>query len=165
MEVASVSGTIHAKNLAKSILIPVLGGSVVGTFANRGTREQYRRLKSPSFAPPGWVFPIVWTALYKMMGVAKYRAEEQAKPYGKEREVLAPYELQLGLNFLWSFLFFKWGLRGTALVEMALLLAAITWTTYRFYQVDHLAGGLMIPYIAWVAFAFGLNYSFWKLNK
>lgn len=165
MEIMAVNGRIHVQNLAKSMLIPVIGGSIVGALANKGTQEQYQRLKSPSFAPPGWVFPVVWTGLYKMMGLAKYRAEEAAKATGTERSVLAPYELQLGLNFIWSFLFFKWGLRGTALVEMAALLGAILWTTYQFYQVDHLAGGLMIPYIAWVTFAFGLNYSFWQLNK
>lgn len=107
MEVASVNGRIHVRNLATSILVPVVGGSIVGALANRGTREQYRRLENPSFAPPGWVFPVVWTALYKMMGVAKYRAQETAKTLGRERQVLAPYEIQLGLNFLWSFLFFK----------------------------------------------------------
>lgn len=165
MEVASVNGRIHVRNLATSILVPVVGGSIVGALANRGTREQYRRLENPSFAPPGWVFPVVWTALYKMMGVAKYRAQKTAKPLGRERQVLAPYELQLGLNFLWSFLFFKWGLRGTALVEMAALLGAVIWAAYEFYQVDQLAGVLMVPYIAWVAFALGLNYSFWQLNK
>lgn len=165
MEVASVNGRIHGKNLAASILVPVVGGALVGALANRGTREQYESLKNPSFAPPGWVFPVVWTTLYKMMGVAKYRAQETAKPLGRERQVLAPYELQLGLNFLWSFLFFKWGLRGTALVEMAALLGAVIWAAYEFYQVDQLAGGLMVPYVVWVAFALGLNYSFWQLNK
>jgi len=48
---------------------------------------------------------------------------------------------------------------------MGALLGAIIWTAYRFYEVDHLAGGLMVPYIVWVAFALGLNYSFWQLNK
>ncbi|WP_271853680.1 TspO/MBR family protein [Planococcus maritimus] len=165
MEVVSVNGRIRVKKLATSILVPVVGGALVGALANTGTREQYDRLKRPSFAPPGWVFPVVWTALYKMMGVAKYRAQEIAKPQGRERQVMNPYELQLGLNFLWSFLFFKWGQRGTALIEMAALLGAIIWAAYEFYQIDKLAGSLMVPYIVWVAFALGLNYSFWQLNK
>lgn len=165
MEVASVNGRIHVRNLAASILVPAVGGALVGAFANSGTREQYERLENLSFAPPGWVFPVVWTGLYKMMGVAKYRAQETAKPLGRERQVLAPYELQLGLNFLWSFLFFKWGLRGAALIEMAALLGAGIWAAYGFYRIDKLAGALMVPYIVWVAFALGLNYSFWQLNK
>ncbi len=165
MELAAVNGRIHVKNLVKSVLVPVVGGTIVGALANRNTREQYNRLDSPSFAPPGWVFPVVWTGLYKMMGLAKYRAEEALKPFGTERKALAPYEFQLGLNFLWSFLFFKWGLRGAALIEMTALLGVIMWTAYRFYQADQLAGALMIPYIAWMGFALGLNYSFWQLNK
>ncbi|OAH54631.1 MULTISPECIES: TspO/MBR family protein [Bacillaceae] len=63
------------------------------------------------------------------------------------------------------FQIFKWGLRGTAFVEMAAMLGMITWTTYEFYQVDQLAGHLMVPYIAWVTFALGLNYSIWKRNE
>ncbi|WP_309091197.1 TspO/MBR family protein [Domibacillus sp.] len=106
-------------------------------------------MKKPSFSPPGWVFPVVWTGLYTAMGIAKYRASVR-KP---------TIALQLGLNFLWSFLFFRCGLRGTAFVEMVLMLGAITWTAYEFHQADTVAGRLMMSYAAWVAFALGLNYS------
>lgn len=99
------------------------------------------------------------------MGIAKYRADAKAELKNQKTRTDVPYDIQLGLNFLWSFLFFKWGLRGTALVEMALLLGAVTWTTYEFYKQDKLAGSLMMPYIGWVSFALGLNYSVWKLNK
>ncbi len=75
------------------------------------------------------------------------------------------YDLQLGLNFLWSFLFFRWGLRGTALVEISLMLASIALTAYEFQKLDNTAGVLMMPYVGWVTFALGLNYSVWKLNK
>lgn len=151
--------------LAYSILVPVVGGSLVGAFANRNTQQEYAELKTPSFSPPPWIFPVAWTALYTSMGVAKYRATEKASLKNEAKKVLIPYDLQLGLNFLWSFLFFKWGLRGTALIEMVLLLAVITWTTYEFYQWDQTAGHLMIPYIAWVIFAMGLNAAIWDLNK
>jgi translocator protein len=68
----------------------------------------------------------------------------------------------LGLNFLWSFLFFKWGLRGTAFVEIALFLSVLTLTAYEFHPRDKIAGLAMMPYVAWVTFAFGLNYSVWN---
>lgn len=165
MEFLKVNGKIKPGKLALSIMVPVVGGSLAGAFANRNTQEEYSVLKKPSFSPPPWVFPLAWTALYASMGVAKYRATEKAALKTAEENVLLPYNLQLGLNFLWSFLFFKWGLRGTALAEMALLLATITWTTYEFYQYDQTAGNLMLPYIAWVMFAMGLNRSIWKLNK
>ncbi len=165
MEFEGTASKIKPGKLALSILVPVVGGSLVGAFANRNTQQEYAELKTPSLSPPPWIFPVAWTALYTAMGVAKYRAVEKASLKNEAKQVLIPYDLQLGLNFLWSFLFFKWGLRGTALVEMVLLLAAITWTTYEFYRYDQTAGTLMLPYIAWVMFAMGLNAAIWKLNK
>lgn len=165
MEFLKVDGRIKPGKLALSVMVPLVGGSLSGALANRNTKQEYAELKRPSFSPPPWIFPVAWTALYASMGVAKYRAAEKAALKNEAGKVLLPYNLQLGLNFLWSFLFFKWGLRGTALAEMVLMLAMITWTTYEFYQYDQTAGTLMVPYIAWVMFAMGLNASIWKLNK
>jgi translocator protein len=164
VELLKVNGQINVKKLAVSVLVPVVGGSIVGAIANRDSQEKYDKLKKPSFSPPPWVFPTVWTTLYTAMGIAKYRVDEKAKLKDIRVKTLVPYEVQLGLNFLWSFLFFKWGLRGTALVEMAFLLAAITFTAYEFSKHDKIAGALMVPYIGWVSFALGLNYSIVKLN-
>lgn len=165
MEIAKGNGKLDGKKLAVDILVPVVGGSIIGALANKNTQEKYKKLKKPSFSPPPWLFPTVWTTLYTTMGIAKYRAETQAELKNQKTRTDVPYDIKLGLNFLWSFLFFKWGLRGAALVEMALLLGAVTWTTYEFYKQDKLAGSLMMPYIGWVGFALGLNYSVWKLNK
>lgn len=164
MELLKVDGQVDVKKLAVNVLVPVVGGSIIGAFANRGSQEKYDKLKKPSFSPAPWVFPAVWTTLYAAMGIAKYRADEKARLQNTRPKTNLPYDIQLGLNFLWSFLFFKWGLRGTALVEMAFLLAAITFTAYRFNKYDKAAAMLMVPYIGWVAFALGLNYSIVKLN-
>lgn len=166
MELLQVNGRINKKNLALSILIPVVGGSITGWIANKNAQEKYKKLKQPSFSPPGAVFPIVWTALYATMGIAKYRVGQKTNNMRNGSSPAVPlYDLQLGLNFLWSFLFFRWGLRGTALVEISLMLACIALTAYEFQQVDKTAGALMIPYVGWVTFALGLNYGVWKLNK
>ncbi|WP_419960876.1 TspO/MBR family protein [Psychrobacillus sp. BM2] len=166
MEVLQVDGRINRKKLAISILIPVIGGSITGWIANKNAQEKYKKLKQPSFSPPGAVFPIVWTALYATMGIAKYRVDQKMKNMRNGSSPAGPlYDLQLGLNFLWSFLFFRWGLRGTALLEISLMLACIALTAYEFQQVDKTAGVLMIPYVGWVTFALGLNYAVWKLNK
>ncbi|MEM1502967.1 TspO/MBR family protein [Domibacillus sp. 8LH] len=88
---------LNGKKLAASVLLPVVGGSIIGAVANRNTREDYRQLKKPSFSPPGWVFPVVWTGLYTAMGIAKYRASVR-KP-----TTALPYNIQLGLNYsIWS---------------------------------------------------------------
>ncbi|MGG3892128.1 TspO/MBR family protein [Metabacillus fastidiosus] len=164
MNILEVNGKIDFKKLSMSMLIPIAGGAAVGLLANRNSQKQYKKLKQPSFAPPAWVFPVVWTGLYATMGIARYRALAKAEK-GEKRKAAIPYDIQLGLNFLWSFLFFKWGLRGTAFIEIALLFSMITLTTYQFSQIDKTAGVLMLPYIGWVAFALGLNYSIWQLNK
>ena len=166
MELLQVDGRINKKKLALSILIPVLGGSITGWIANKNAQEKYKKLKQPSFSPPGAVFPIVWTTLYATMGIAKYRVDQKRKSKSQDSSPTVPlYDLQLGLNFLWSFLFFRWGLRGTALVEMSIMLACIALTAYEFQQIDKTAGALMIPYLGWVTFALGLNYAVWNLNK
>ncbi|UQW97950.1 tryptophan-rich sensory protein [Rummeliibacillus sp. G93] len=163
MELLKVNGKMDTKSLAKHVLVPIIGGSVTGWLANRHAQEKYKKLKKPSFSPPSAVFPIAWTTLYGLMGLAKYRVSKQQE--GKRKKEISIYELQLGLNFLWSFLFFRWELRGTALVEMTVLLGAIALTAYDFFQVDRTAGTLMIPYIGWVIFALSLNYATWKLNE
>lgn len=165
MEFLKVDGHMNKKRLALSILVPVVGGSITGWLANRNAQSKYKKLKQPSFAPPAFIFPIVWTSLYTIMGIAKYRVKEKIKHTKEDPQAIPLYELQLGLNFLWSFLFFRWGLRGTALIEMTAMLAIIALTAYEFQKVDNTAGALMVPYIGWVAFALGLNYAVWHLNK
>ncbi|PIC70143.1 TspO protein [Sporosarcina sp. P16b] len=164
MELLKVYGELDWKKLTRNVLIPVVGGSIIGFLANRNTQKQYAKLKKPSFSPPGATFPLAWTALYTIMGVANYRVEMKQPSQWKDTAI-SLYDVQLGLNFLWSFLFFKWNLRGTALIEMTILLGAIAMTAYEFNQTDRIAGGLMVPYIGWVMFALVLNYSTWILNK
>lgn len=164
MELLKVNNAIDWKRLSRNVLIPVVGGSIIGFLANRNTQDQYATLEKPSFSPPGSVFPIAWTTLYTMMGIANYRVEVKQSVETND-SATSLYDIQLGLNFLWSFLFFKWNLRGTALIEMTILLGAIAMTAYEFNKTDRIAGGLMIPYIGWVLFALTLNYSTWKLNK
>lgn len=162
MNVLRVNGNIDKGKLAKELLIPVVGGMVTGMIATRRAKEKYSKLKKPDYSPPSWVFPIVWTGLYASMGLANYRVSMKKKPTATAE---ALYDIQLGLNFLWSFLFFRWNLRGAAFAEIGMLLGMITLTTYQYYQKDKIAGRLMLPYIAWVAYALKLNYSTWKLNQ
>ncbi|WNF23329.1 TspO/MBR family protein [Mesobacillus jeotgali] len=162
MSVFSVNGQVNKGRLLKELLVPVVGGMVTGLIATRRAKEKYRKLERPDYAPPSWVFPVMWTGLYATIGLANYRVSMKKKPTATAE---ALYDIQLGLNFIWSFLFFKWNLRGTAFAEIGLLLGMITLTTYQYYQKDKIAGHLMLPYIAWVAYALQLNYSLWNLNK
>lgn len=107
--------------LAATIAVPVVGGTIAGTLATRSAKSKYQKLNLPKFSPPSWVFPVAWTGLYTTMGIAKYQFDKQAKTNRLQKRGNIFYSTQLGLNFLWSFLFFRWNLRGTAFLEVALL--------------------------------------------
>lgn len=123
----------------------------------------YAGLVKPSFNPPDWVFGPVWTALYLMIAVAGWRVWRRRDQPGA-RAALTAWGVQLALNLGWSFVFFGARLIGAALVEIVVLLAAIVVTAVLSWRIDRVAGGLLVPYIAWVGFATLLNAALWRLN-
>ncbi len=123
----------------------------------------YAGLRKPVWTPPGWVFGPVWTALYLMMAVAAWRVW-LAGPWRRTAWPLGLFAVQLVLNVLWSVLFFGLQMPGAALVEIVVLWAAILATTVAFFRHSRPAGGLMIPYLAWVSLAVTLNFELWRLN-
>jgi tryptophan-rich sensory protein len=123
----------------------------------------YRTLARPSIAPPDWVFGPVWTLLYALMAVAVWRVWESA-PSPLRSWGLALFLVQLGLNFAWPLIFFRYHAIGAALAEILALWVAIGATTLVFHHVEPLAAWLMAPYWAWVSFASVLNGAFWRLN-
>lgn len=145
--------------LVLCLAISAIGGWVtadsVGTW--------YRTLQKPVFNPPDWVFAPVWTLLYLMIALAGWRVWRRVGFSGARAGMVA-YSAQLALNLAWSFLFFGGRLMGTALAEILLLLVAIGVNAALFWRTDRLAGWLLIPYAAWVAFACLLNFALWRLN-
>eukprot|EP01111_Echinosteliopsis_oligospora_P018239 TRINITY_DN8241_c0_g1_i2.p1 TRINITY_DN8241_c0_g1~~TRINITY_DN8241_c0_g1_i2.p1 ORF type:complete len:162 (+),score=22.18 TRINITY_DN8241_c0_g1_i2:18-503(+) len=139
-----------------------LGGGMLGSLVNRSQIPTwYAKLKKPSFNPPNSVFPIAWTTLYILMGIAAgiiYDKVGLTKP-------MWIFGLQLALNWAWSPIFFGLHLLEIALIEILILLGFIIYTTVLFFQIDTTAGALMVPYILWVSYASLLNYSLWSLNK
>lgn len=118
----------------------------------------YLTLAKPFFNPPSWVFGPVWTVLYLTMGIAAYFISER-------KRISKWFWIQLGLNFLWSFVFFGAQMIGLAFVVIVLLWIAIRRTIRDFNTVYKPAGQLLIPYILWVSFATLLNFSIWILNS
>ncbi len=116
----------------------------------------YRTIAKPAWTPPGWVFGPVWTALYAMMSVAAWRVWRRDGLL-EARLCMAVYGTQLALNVAWSWLFFGLHRPALAFAEILVLWALIVATTALFWARDTLAGALMTPYVAWVAFAAGLN--------
>lgn len=124
----------------------------------------YAGLEKPSWNPPAWVFAPVWTALYALMAVAGWLVWRQPGRLTLRRLALGAFAVQLVLNGAWSWLFFGLHRPGLALAEIVVLWLAIVATTLLFWRVRPLAGGLLLPYLAWVSFAVALNAALWRLN-
>jgi tryptophan-rich sensory protein len=145
--------------VALCLTISAIGGWV--TAGSVGT--WYRTLKKPAFNPPDWLFAPVWTLLYLMIALAGWRVWRSAGLAGA-RAGMGAYAAQLALNLAWSLLFFGGRMIGIALAEIVLLLAVIGVNAVLFWRTDRLAGWLLVPYAAWVAFACVLNFALWRLN-
>jgi translocator protein len=123
----------------------------------------YAALNKPSFNPPNGIFGPVWTLLYALMAIAAWLVWKQ--PAGALRSsALRIFWLQLFLNFSWSWIFFHEHRLGASLLEIFVLWLAIVAATVLFLRVARLAAWLMLPYVAWVAFAALLNFAIWRLN-
>jgi benzodiazapine receptor len=115
----------------------------------------YRELEKPSWTPPNWLFPVAWAGLFVMMAYAAWRVW-QLDGVGVP---LVLWGVQLGLNALWSAIFFGMKRLGLALVELMAMWVAIAATLIAFAQIDLLAAALLAPYLVWVSFAGALNFA------
>jgi translocator protein len=137
----------------------------VGAVASVNAKAFYGELVQPTWAPPGWLFGPVWTLLFLSMAVAAWlvwRADD-AKPAARRR-ALTLFVVQLVANALWSWLFFAWQLGGWAFAEVIVFWVLIAFTCTAFWRIRPLAGALLVPYLAWVAFAANLNWVLWQTN-
>ncbi len=164
-------GKLHKVNGKRRIVYLIIsimiaeGVGILSGFLGMNNSMKYMQFNKPLFSPPSWIFPIVWTLLYLLMGIAAYRIWIKGKEGEKVTRALALYTIQLILNFLWSIIFFRFNLYGAAFFELLVLLAVVIMMTFEFYKIDKIAAYLMIPYILWLSFAGVLNYVIWMLNK
>ncbi len=163
-EIFCVNNKFDFKGLLKNILISVGGGVLVG-FITKNSMNVYNGLKKSLLTPPGIVFPIVWTILYILMGIAAYRIYMNNKAEKNDYNGYFYYLVQLLINFLWSIIFFNFRLYGISFILIIILLVLIIITTIKFFKVDKIAGILMVPYILWVAFASYLTFYIWVFNE
>lgn len=122
----------------------------------------YRALNKPTWTPPDWVFPVVWTTLYACIAYAATRVA-MAPSLGATL-ALALWAVQMTLNGLWTPVFF--GLRRirAGMLVLSLLWLAVAATLVALWRVDVIAGLLFVPYLVWVSIAGALNLSVWRLN-
>lgn len=148
------------KIFVKSILIPVIVGGVVGFITSNAIN--YNELIQPAFAPPSFLFPIVWTILYVLMGVSYGILENKGL---NDSEINSIYYLQLTVNALWSFIFFVFKWRLFAFIWILILDVLVIDMIIKFYKKDKTAGLLQIPYLIWILFATILNFFVYLLNR
>ena len=144
----------------KSILIPVIVGGVVGLLISQFM--DYEMLKKPPFAPAGFIFPIVWNILYILMGVSYGILKTNNKV---DDEINLIYYLQLGVNALWSIIFFIFKWRLFSFIWIIFLAILVFIMIIKFYNKNKVTGLLQIPYLVWVLFASYLNLGFYILNR
>jgi benzodiazapine receptor len=135
----------------------------LGALASVNAGTFYQLLLRPTWAPPGWLFGPVWSVLYLSMGIAAWLAWRERGLRGMGGATVL-FLSQLAVNALWSWLFFAWREGGLAFAEVLVLLMLIAATVLAFWRIRPLAGALLLPYLAWVAFASVLNYATWQLN-
>ena len=161
MDRIKIKNNFNLGNFIIAVLLPLTVGFIAGRL-NSQSMEVYTAFEKPAFFPPAWVFPVVWTILYILMGVASYLAWSNSSSKEEGRRALTFYLIQLALNFAWTFLFFSFKLYGLAFLDLILLLIFVIITTVKFFKINKIAGLLMIPYIIWLLYAGVLNFYIWR---
>ena len=150
------------KKLLIALGIPLAVGGLAALLS--GGMSDYGAMNKPPLSPPGWVFPVVWSILYLLMGYASYRIWTSDALGADKRRALLLYGAQLLANFVWPLLFFGGEMFLAALIWLVFLWILIFLTIRAFSKIDERAGDLLIPYILWVTFAAYLNLGIYLLN-
>lgn len=148
------------KLYAKSIIIPVIVGGIVGLIISKSL--DYNLLQKPPLSPPSIVFPIMWTILYILMGISYGILDSRGL---NDKSVKLIYYVQLFVNALWSIFFFTLKWRLFSFLWILLLDVLVFVMIVEFYKKSKVSGLLQIPYILWCLFASYLNFAIYLLNR
>ena len=154
---------IKWKLLIPAILLPLAAGGLSALLTGN-SMESYGAVTRPPLSPPGWLFPVVWTGLYILMGLASYLVLTAPVSGERKERALSIYALQLAVNFAWPVIFFKLSAYGAAFFWLLLLLLLVLTAWLLFKHISGTAGKLLLPYLLWLLFALYLNLGVWILN-
>ena len=161
--VMDLNKQIKWKPLIIAIAVPLAVGGAAAFLSMDGF-ILFGALYKPLFTPPKWVFPVAWTALYILMGIASYLVYTDSASAPRRGRALKVYAVQLAANFLWPILFFAWGLYWAAFLWIIVLWLLILLNLTLFKYISVPAGNLLLPYLLWTAFAAYLNLGVALLN-
>lgn len=153
-------------NLADALIF-IISAELVGVVSallSGGFSDFYDKYIEPPLLPPSWLFPVVWTILYAVMGFSAYLIYSSEADKIKINKALVVYWTQLAVNFLWSIVFFRFEALWLAFVLILLLLALIIAMILSFKKLRPVAGYINIPYLLWVSFATYLNLAIAVIN-
>ena len=153
---------IRWKTLLLNLAIPLAVGGL-SALITKNAMDLYETIVQPPLAPPSWLFPIVWTLLYILMGISSYLIFLSESEY--KVEALTLYGIQLILNFIWPLIFFLGENYLIAFIILVVLWYSVLKMTQAFSAIHPLAGTLQIPYLAWLTFAAYLNLMIYFLNR
>lgn len=150
--------------LLKCIAVPLLVG-VVSAFLTRGGMEMFETIVKPPLSPPNWLFPVVWTILYILMGISSYLILTSGAEQEKIEKAISIYGYQLVVNFLWPTFFFNLQWYLFSFFWLLLLWLLVFQMIRKFAEIDKRAALLNLPYLIWITFAGYLNLGIWWLNR
>lgn len=150
--------------LMVSLLICYAVAGLGGWWTAGAVSSWYPSLAKPPLNPPNWVFGPVWSLLYTMMAVAAWLVWKRTG-FAAGKVPLGLFAVQLGLNLVWSGLFFAMHSPALGAIDILVMWLTILATILAFRKVSKPAAVLMIPYLLWVSFATYLNLGIWWLNR
>ena len=153
-----------AKQYALFIGLSEAAGLLSGLLSREGTALYSQMADKPPLSPPGWVFPVVWTVLYALMGISAAKIWAAPKSQARSRG-LNLFISQLIVNFFWSPIFFNARAYGLAFFWLLLLWVLVLLMILQFRKVDKTAAVLQLPYLLWLTFAAYLSWAVWQLNR
>ena len=149
-----------------AIVISFVPGILGGFFSpmSPGANEWYNGLVQSAWTPNGWVFMIAWLILYTLLGIALFLIMNNSKTRQNKSKAYVLFVAQMGLNALWTYLFFGLHFVGGALLCLVALITISIWMSVAFKPISRVASYLVWPYIAWLLFALYLNGTILLLN-
>ena len=154
---------INWKLLVICIAIPLAVGGAAALLTGGGM-EVFESVNQPPLSPPAWLFPVVWTVLYTLMGISSYLILTSGEGKEEVQNALSVYAYQLAVNFLWPTFFFNFRWFFFSFLWLLLLIFLVVSMIRDFYKRSKPAAYLNIPYLLWLLFAGYLNFTIWWLN-